>query len=455
MTPVWVAKQDDGSFNVALFNLNAFPTPVSIDWNTIGFLTSPNVRDLWSHTDLGGFDQGFRTVVLGHSARLLKVESKGVVAPAGTARYEAEFGLAQGSTQFLACKPCSDGNKVVKLGLGIENTLTLNNIYTERAGIYRVEIDPVASGSSDLIFQVNDGEPQALKVSGGSANQPSSSFLPLELKTGYNSIRFGNASGVAPDLDRISVGSGSLVGSPSSRSYEAELARLSGTETASSCLMCSGGAQVSSIEQNDENAVTFPNVNAPSGGVYELEIDFVTASQHSVLLTINGGKEINIDLNGSSKVTPSTTVVPVVLKDGKNELRFTSHDFDAPALDRIAVPPPIGSSSLVASLVGKNGPENDRVWTLQIVNSGYQTALNPQINILARTQSSGKETCQPKVLSALPLMAGSIPQHGQLTVPVHLDFSKCSDDAQFNTLIVYSANNGAIVADSAGVSVPQ
>jgi len=455
MTPVWVAKEEDGSFDVALFNLNAFPSPISIDWNTIGFLTSPNVRDLWSHSDLGGFDQGFTTVVLGHGARLLKVQSKGLVAPTIAQHYEAEFGLAQGSTQFSACKLCSDGNKVAKLGLGTENTLTLNNVYAERAGTYRVEIAPVASGQNNLIFQVNDGEPQALKVSGGSSNQPSSSFLPLQLKTGYNSIQFGNASGVAPDLDRISVVSGSLVGSPFDRSYEAELAGLSGTETASSCPMCSGGAQVSSIEQNDENAITFSNVNVPSSGVYELEIDYVTASQHSLLLTINGGKEINIDLTGSSSAMPSSTVVPVVLKGGKNELRFTSHDFDAPALDRIAVAPPLGANSLVTSLITQNGPKNDRVWTLQITNSGYQTALNPQIDILALTQSSGKDTCQPKVLSALPLIAGSIPKHGELAVPVHLDFSKCSDDAQFNTLIVYSASSGAIVADSVGVSVVQ
>ena len=47
-TPVWAAKEADGSYVVALFNLKSTTTNVSVTWSDLGFSGSAFVSDLWS-----------------------------------------------------------------------------------------------------------------------------------------------------------------------------------------------------------------------------------------------------------------------------------------------------------------------------------------------------------------------------------------------------------------------
>src|SRR5579863_5618664 len=58
-TPVWVSNLENGSYYVALFNLNAFSTNVTVDWKDLGFVNAAGVRDLWSHAELGPAFQSF------------------------------------------------------------------------------------------------------------------------------------------------------------------------------------------------------------------------------------------------------------------------------------------------------------------------------------------------------------------------------------------------------------
>lgn len=455
MTPIWASDLGDGTFYIALFNLNAFPSPVRIKWGTLGFIDARDVRDLWNHTDLGSSDQAFTATVLGHGVRLLKVTTKGTADRELLQNYEAEFALIHGQTMFSTCKTCSGANKVTKLGLGAENTITFNNVYAERAGTYRMQINPAANGPRGLFFQINDNDSYSLKVGGGSVNQPSTTIVPVKLQAGYNTVQFGNPANLAPDLDRIAIIGDSFVQSPGSTAYEAEVAQLSGTEFTSYCQLCSGGSKVASIDQSDENAVTFPNVSVITGGEYEMEVDYLTSGQHSLFMTVNNGKEIELDLSGSSISLPTSTVVPVLLKAGKNTIRFQSHEIEAPALDRIAIAPTIEPVNLTTSIVAQTGPQSERVWKLDIANYGDQPAHGAQINILSLTQARGKGTCQPKVLAALPLNIGTIPKHDHATVPVRLDFSNCSEDSRFNAAIVFSSDNGAVVGDTVGTDIPR
>src|ERR1035437_8863274 len=52
VSPVWVADLGGGRYYVALFNLHAFPSPVAIQWSTLGFINASAVRDVWDHIDL-------------------------------------------------------------------------------------------------------------------------------------------------------------------------------------------------------------------------------------------------------------------------------------------------------------------------------------------------------------------------------------------------------------------
>ena len=71
---VWRARQPDGSYYVALFNLDTVNSAsVSVTWSQLGFSAPATVRDLWSHTDLGTFASGFGATLNPTASRLLKV----------------------------------------------------------------------------------------------------------------------------------------------------------------------------------------------------------------------------------------------------------------------------------------------------------------------------------------------------------------------------------------------
>src|ERR1700731_2522249 len=62
-TPVWVSNLGHGGYYVALFNLNAMPTNVTVAWNDLGFRNAVRIRDLWSHEDLGPSPHSFSDVL--------------------------------------------------------------------------------------------------------------------------------------------------------------------------------------------------------------------------------------------------------------------------------------------------------------------------------------------------------------------------------------------------------
>jgi len=70
---VWRVKNPDGSFTVAFFNLANVSANVGIRWSDLGHQGAATVRDLWSHSDLGIFDQEFSAPLEPHASRLLMV----------------------------------------------------------------------------------------------------------------------------------------------------------------------------------------------------------------------------------------------------------------------------------------------------------------------------------------------------------------------------------------------
>lgn len=70
---VWFAHNRDGSFTVALFNLDAAPANVAVTWASLG-ITGPAVaRDLWAHTNLGVLPTSFSANLAAHASMLLRV----------------------------------------------------------------------------------------------------------------------------------------------------------------------------------------------------------------------------------------------------------------------------------------------------------------------------------------------------------------------------------------------
>jgi hypothetical protein len=338
-TPVWAADLGDGTYYVALFNMNAVPARVFLPWSMLGFSAAPNIRDLWNHLDLGPSPRGFSTVVSGHGSRLLKVTGLGHAAPPPSTSYEAESAVLSGTAVVAKCQACSGGAKVGGLSLGPHNTVTFENVQVPRAGTYLMRVDSLTEGLRSFLYTVHGGPFQTLNSGGGSFFLPSSTTVPVHLEAGINSIQFGSPTSYAPDLDRIVISGDGNAPAPAAATYEAEAATLSGTVTAGFCNYCSGLSQAGNIGGGPNNAVTFSNIAVPADGTYQLEIDYATKGVRSFFVTVNGGPATELDLDGSTFSDPATTIIPVQLHAGTNTIRFANDTGYAPELDRIVVVP--------------------------------------------------------------------------------------------------------------------
>jgi len=338
--PVWVTDLGDGNYYVALFNMNATPTAVSLPWREIGLDGVQQVRDLWARTDLGPSLGAFSTVLDGHGVRLLKISTRiGHTPPVPSTSYEATSATLAGTAFIADCPLCSDGKKVGSLGLGTGNTVTFQNVYVHRAGVYLMQVDSMTLALRSYLYTVNGGPYQTLNSGGGSFLIPSSTTVPVCLQAGYNSIQFGNPTSYAPDLDRIVIsGQGDAV-LPTTTTYEAEQATLSGTVTAGFSNYASGLSKAGNIGNGAANTVTFSNVTVPRAGTYLLEIDYATSGTRTLVVTVNNAAPVSLNLDGSTFDDPRPTLLRVQLKAGSNTIQMGNPNDYAPDLDRIVVAP--------------------------------------------------------------------------------------------------------------------
>jgi alpha-galactosidase len=343
-TPVWVSDLGDGSYYVALFNMNSTPAVVRLPWRELGLDGARQVRDLWTHDELGRSAGEFSTKLEGHDVRLLRVwATVGRTPPVPSASYEAEAATLAGSAVVFACTDCSGGNKVGGLGLGAGNTVTFNNVYARRTGVYQMQVHSMTLGLRSYLYKVGDGPFQTFNSGGGSFLLPSASAMPVCLKAGYNAIQFGNPTSYPPDLDRIVVSGNGDAALPTTTTYEAEAATLGGTVTAGFSNYASGLSKAGNIGGGAANSVTFSNVTVPTAGTYQLEIDYFTSGVRTLVVTVNGGTPRSLDLDGSTFDDPTPTIIPVQLKAGTNTIQMGNATGFAPDLDRIVIAPRVDS----------------------------------------------------------------------------------------------------------------
>jgi len=73
MTEMWMKGLAGGSYAVGFFNRTDQPVQVEILWRNLGFLSAPEVRDLWLRKDLGR-QKNFITELPPHGCALLRVK---------------------------------------------------------------------------------------------------------------------------------------------------------------------------------------------------------------------------------------------------------------------------------------------------------------------------------------------------------------------------------------------
>ncbi|MEI7868188.1 MAG: hypothetical protein WCI11_09860 [Candidatus Methylumidiphilus sp.] len=97
-----------------------------------------------------------------------------------------------------------------------------------------------------------------------------------------------------------------------------------------------------------------------------------------------------------------------------------------------------GAPKLAAKVIGKSGPDNNRVWTIALTNTGTGgPAINANITDMRYSVTSGKG-CQIYVFFYFPIVVGEIPQGAMRSGVANWDFAECPNTNKYSITLYYS-----------------
>jgi hypothetical protein len=276
---VWYARNADGSYTVALFNLGADQANVTADLADLGISGTATVRDLWSHQNLANATGSIQSSLASHGSRLFRVTPSSTTPnPPSTPRVLS----AAGNAVSLAWDPSFSAGK------------------------------PVTS------YQVSANGNTVLVTSGTSAT-----VTGLAPSTNYQFTVVGIATNAqSPPSKAFAF---TTPGSSGATTYEAEASTnvLTGGAQIAGCSGCSGGQKIGDI--GGSGLLTFPNISVTKAGTYLMNVAYVDGdSSRNAIVTVNGspiqlptwGSNDN-DWNSAQMVT-----IPVPLNAGTNSISF-------------------------------------------------------------------------------------------------------------------------------------
>lgn len=201
---VWAAKNPNGTYTVALFNLSEAPAPVTANWSTLGFKGKASVRDVWNKENLGTYTDKISQALPAHGSRLFTVTPRGTDLAWTGYEAEADGNTLSGNASVADCAACSDGRKVGNLYTG--GKVTVNDVVVAKAGTYQIKVAYVSGDPRSILVSANGGGATSHKfASTGDWSTVNSVHVPVKLNAGANTITFDSGTGYAPDIDRIDV----------------------------------------------------------------------------------------------------------------------------------------------------------------------------------------------------------------------------------------------------------
>jgi alpha-L-fucosidase len=121
------------------------------------------------------------------------------------ASYEAESGAVHGYAHTVACDTCSGGAKVTNIGNDTGNDVSLT-VDVKSGGDYLLTIVGSVAGTRSFQVSVNGGQATSVPMTGSSFVSPLiARSIVVHLRAHANTIRLGNDTAYAPDLDRITL----------------------------------------------------------------------------------------------------------------------------------------------------------------------------------------------------------------------------------------------------------
>jgi hypothetical protein len=294
---VWYARNADGSYTVALFNLGKGYADVTADWSDLGISGKAAVRDLWSHKNLGRTAGGFTDNLPPHGSRLLRVTPAAVTDKPG-----------------------------VPLGVhGTASTATSVSLAWQ----------PVNTGTATTGYDVYANGTKVATASG-----TSTTVTGLHAATGYSFtvVAHDSRGGRSAASKAVPVTTPAADGPVA---YEAEASgnTLTGNASVNDCSACSGGKKVGNLGANN-GSVAINKVTAPKDGTYLMQLDYTDGSSGRTVIVTANGTSFQLPLPGGNDNNwgrPRSITVPVELKAGDNTISFGNPSDYVSDVDRITV----------------------------------------------------------------------------------------------------------------------
>ncbi|MDD7250937.1 MAG: CBM35 domain-containing protein, partial [Prevotellaceae bacterium] len=117
-----------------------------------------------------------------------------------------EIGIKNTAT-FASAEAASQGEYVGFLGNSATNYLEWRNVWSDKGGKYTLTLYYLSAEPRDVNLAVNGTEVGKLSAlqSGSYTEKVGTATLQVELRKGMNTIRLSNATGWAPNIDRLEV----------------------------------------------------------------------------------------------------------------------------------------------------------------------------------------------------------------------------------------------------------
>jgi hypothetical protein len=203
---VFSKKEPSGAYVVALFNTGTSGNQtISVNWSQVGFSGDGDVTDLWSGSHTGTVANSYSATLRPGETRLIRVvPGSGGGGTTTSVEAEASGNTLAGAAAVATCSTCSGGAKVRFIGNNASNYETIP-VTAAAAGTRTLTVTGEVSGTRSFQVSVNGGAAQTVSLTGTDWATPVSATLTITLAAGTNTIKLGNTSAYAPDLDKIAL----------------------------------------------------------------------------------------------------------------------------------------------------------------------------------------------------------------------------------------------------------
>jgi hypothetical protein len=204
-----------GDYAVLLLNRSSSAISITVNWTDLGLLPGlASVRDLWAHQNLGQFTNFYTSPSIpAHGSMLLTIS--GAFDWSQPRTYEAEWAFntfKENAHAVSQAAAFSNNGYTAGVGSGAANTLQFNRVAAPANGVYEVDVYYVGSVASSAQLSVNGGTAMTVSFPAtGSGTTVGAIPLYLPLVASTNTLLFGNATGMAPNFDKLVVVSSNKV----------------------------------------------------------------------------------------------------------------------------------------------------------------------------------------------------------------------------------------------------